>query len=137
MKKRKFYRKKKVEETPKQLPSNSRIIPEKLLSDHIVFLGGILCILLAILIVSLNLYTNYERQKELAKEQIKVLNELAYWQNEIKIKPDYRDGYFRLAILNYQLKDFDKANENLEKTMNLDPNFEKGRELRSLLENTK
>ncbi len=137
-KKRKFYKKEKVKEDKgKQLPSISRSIPDKLKTDHLVFLGGILCILTAILIVSVDLYSNYKLQRQLTNEKIKVLNEMVFWQNEVKSRPDYRDGYFSLALLNYQLKDFDKASENLNKVMILDPNFEKGRELKNLLENIK
>lgn len=71
----------------------------------------------------------------LNNEKIKVLNELVFWQKEIGERPNYRDAYFKLALLNYQLKDFDKANEYLKKTLSLDPNFEKGRELEKLLSN--
>lgn len=136
-KKRKFYRKEKPKEEIKKLPSNSRFIPEKFNADHIVFLAGILCILVAILIVSLDLYSNYKKQKILANEKIKVLDSMLFWQSEVKKKPDYRDGFFTLALLSYQLKDFDKANENLGKALSLDPNFEKGKELEDLLKNTK
>ena len=71
----------------------------------------------------------------LNNEKIKVQNELIFWQKEVGKMPNYRDAYFKLALLNYQLKDFDKANEYLKKTLSLDPNFEKGRELEKLLSN--
>jgi|WetSurMetagenome_2_1015567.scaffolds.fasta_scaffold378874_1 hypothetical protein len=132
-KKKKFYKKAKPKEEKKKLPINSRIITEKIKSDHFIFLLGISCVLAAILVVSIDLYRNYKLQRGLTNEKIKVLNELVYWQNEIKAKTDYRDGYFKLAILNYQLKDYGKAQEYLSKTMSLDPNFEKGKELEQLL----
>ncbi|MCL5970930.1 MAG: tetratricopeptide repeat protein [Patescibacteria group bacterium] len=46
---------------------------------------------------------------------------------------DYRDGYFRLAILEYQLNDNAKAQEYLDKVMKLDPNFEEGRKFEQFL----
>lgn len=131
-KKRKFYRKKKIEEA-KELPKNSRSFTENLASDHLVFFIGIACILLAILVVSVDLYSNYKLQKELASEKMKVAKGLTFWQKEIEDKPNYRDAYFSLAIIYYQLKDFKNSSQYLEKAMIIDPNFEKGKELRNLL----
>ena len=120
---------------PQKLPRNSRIIPERIHADEFIFTLGILCIFAAILVVSANLYKNLKEQKALVNEKIKVLREEAYWENEIKLKPDFRDAYFSLALINYQLNDLNKANEYLAKTLSLDPNFEKGRELGKLLGN--
>ena len=130
--KKKFYKKAEPKKS-KQFPSNSRFIPEKIFSDHFVFFVGVFCILLAILVVSLDLYNNYKKQKQLADENIKILNQLVFWQNEIEKRPNYRDAYFSLALLNYQLKDFNNASKNLQKALSLDPNFEKGRELGKIL----
>jgi tetratricopeptide (TPR) repeat protein len=134
-KKRRFYKKTKPKEAVKELPSNSRIIPEKFVSDHLVFFIGFICILLAILIVSLDLYTNYKEQRQLAYQKVKVDQDLKFWQNEVKENPDYRDGYFSLALLYYQLKDIKNASRNLDKAMNIDPNFEQGKQLREILTN--
>jgi hypothetical protein len=130
---KKFYKKAKPKAEKKEFPINSRIITEKLNSDHFIFLTGFLFILCAIFVVSIDLYRNFTLQRMLTNEKIRVLNELVFWQNEVKLKPDYRDAYFSLALLNYQLKDLNKSNEYLEKTMLLDPNFEKGKELKELL----
>ena len=130
--KKKFYKKKTVKEENK-FPSNSRFIPEKMLNDHVIFFAGILCILIAILVVSFDLYINYKEQRRLSDENIKILNDLVFWQNVAEERPDYRDAYFNLALLNYQLKDFDKASENLKKALSFDPNFEQGRELETIL----
>jgi hypothetical protein len=135
VKKKKFYKKELPRQSKKKLPINSRIITDKIKSDHFIFLVGILCVLAAILVVSVDLYQNFKVQRQLTNEKIKILNDLVFWQNETKRTPDYRDGYFKLAILNYQLKDYGKSQEYLNKTMLLDPNFEKGKELENLLGN--
>ena len=134
-KKRKFYKKAKTKEKRKEFPINSRTITEKFKSDHFIFLIGILLISTAILVVSLDLYSNIKLQKKLTNEKIQILNDLVFWQNEIKSTPNYRDGQFKLALLSYQLKDFNKASEYLNNAMIFDPNFEKGKELEKLLSN--
>ena len=45
------------------------------------------------------------------------------WENFVKQKPDYRDGYLKLAFFYHQLKDKQKASENLKKAKALDPNY--------------
>ncbi|EKD86830.1 MAG: hypothetical protein ACD_37C00134G0007 [uncultured bacterium] len=118
-----------------QFPSNYRIIPEKLRGDGFAFLVGVAFVLASIFVVGLDVYKNYNDQKSLTNEKIKVLNGLVFWENEVGGKSNYRDAYFKLALLNYQLKNLDEASENLDKALILDPNFEKGRELEKILEN--
>lgn len=130
--KTKIYKKAKSAKN-KQFPRNYRIIPEKLTGDGFAFLTGFLFILASIFVVSLDLYSNYTKNQALNNEKIKVQNELVFWQGEVEKRPNYRDAYFKLVLLNYQLKDFDKAKEYLKKTLNLDPNFEKGKEMEKLL----
>ncbi|MBI4097412.1 MAG: hypothetical protein HY426_00045 [Candidatus Levybacteria bacterium] len=130
-KSKKVYKKAK----PKQFPSNYRSIPERLNRDKTVFFVGFLAILLAILIISLDLYSNFTTQKKLNEERISVINQMSFWESEIRKRPDYRDAYFSLALLSFRLRDMDSARRNLNEALRLDPNFEKGRELEKLLEN--
>lgn len=126
---KKVYKKAK----PKEFPSNYRTIPEKLNRDEVVFFVGTLVIVLAMLIISLDLYSNFAAQKRTNEERTKVLNQLSFWSNEVKIHPNYRDAYFSLALLNFRLRDMDSARKNLNEALKLDPNFEKGIELERLL----
>jgi len=135
VKKKKFYKKEKSKEIKKELPSNSRSIPEKIISDHLVFAVGLTCIVLAIVLVSLSLYSNYQEKLQLSGERARIQKELDFWKGRAAEKPSYRDAYFSLALLYYQIKDFKNSSENLEKAMEIDPNFEEGRELRVILEN--
>ena len=127
---KKVYKKAK----PQQLPRNYRFIPEKLSGDSLGFFIGTVCILAAILIVSLDLSSNYKEGKKIISEKGKVLNEVAFWQNEVKIHPDYRDGYFSLALLEFQLRNLSETRSNIDKALNLDPNFKEGRDLQKQLE---
>lgn len=115
-----------------EFPRNFRSFPEKV-SDEFIFLLGLTVILVSGLIVGLDLYQNLAQQKQLASQTSQLQSKLNFWQKEVKNHPDYRDGYFSLALISYQLKDFDSSRLNLEKALNIDPNFEKGRQLEELL----
>jgi|SRR3989344_6639475 len=131
---KKIFKKAKPKKTQK-FPSIYRIIPEKLNKDETVFFVGLVAILAAILILSFDSYSNFNKQNNLIDKKSKILTELAFWRNEAKIHPNYRDAYFNLAVLNFQLKNFEESQKNLNKAFELDPNFEKGRELEKLLNN--
>lgn len=133
-KRKKFFKKAKTKEEKKKIPRKYRGITEKIHSDHTVFFTGLIFITIAIIAVGLDLYSNYSTRKQLQAEKIKVTRELDYWEKEIREKPNFRDGYFSLALIYYQLKDFKTSSGYLDKAMALDPSFEKGKELRVLLE---
>jgi len=71
-----------------------------------------------------------EKAKERPK---KIRQEIEFWQEIIKEKQDYRDAYFQLAVLNYQIYQKGPAVKYLQKTLNLDPNFEPAKKLEKLL----
>ena len=56
-------------------------------------------------------------------ERSKIEREVRYWEKIISTRPDYRDAYFKLALLEYQLGDSDKTRIYLEKTLEIDPNY--------------
>ena len=75
-----------------------------------------------------------EKDLKKAKESpSQIQHEISFWEKIIKEKPDYRDAYFQLAILSYQLGKIKKAQTYLQKTLDLDPNFEPARKLEKML----
>ena len=58
---------------------------------------------------------------------------ISAWEKIVEEKPNYRDGYLQLAILHYKLYENEKAKEYLQKTLDLDPNYEPARELEEIL----
>lgn len=71
---------------------------------------------------------------EIAKSRSsKIRQEISFWEKVVKEKPDYRDAYFQLAVLNYQLNHIKKAKEFLLKTLEIDPNFESAKKLEKIL----
>ncbi len=118
----------------KKLPSNYRTIPEKLNSDKLIFLVGFVSVFVAVILISLNVYLAFERQKSLINERFELVKELSFWEREVKEKPDYRDAQMNVALLNFRLKNFSASRENLEKVFSIDPNFKEGRELEKILD---
>lgn len=133
-KKRKFYKRKQKKVEKKKLPSNSRTITDKLINDHSVFFIGIACITIAIILVSYDFYNNLLRQDTVYEARGKIIGDLNYWNREVIEKPNYRDGYFSLSLIYYQLGDYKNSIENLNKAMNIDPNFSKGKQLKKIIE---
>lgn len=74
-------------------------------------------------------YIISNKKQTLDRERQAVLAEITAWENRASQYSGYRDAYFTLAVLYYQLHKREKAKENLEKVFQIDPNFEKGREL--------
>ncbi len=116
----------------REFPKIYRTITERLNSSKIVVL--VLFILaVAIIISGLDLYKNLEAKQKIDKERQEIISEINFWQGIASKYKGYRDAYYQLAVLEYRLKDFDKAKFYLEKALALDPNFEEGRRLRRFL----
>ena len=84
---------------------------------------------MAIGAVAFDGYTNYRENKRFIQERTEINSKIVFWQSAIDRFPNYRDAYFKLAVLNYRLKNYDKAKEYLNKALKIDPNFKEGREL--------
>jgi tetratricopeptide (TPR) repeat protein len=64
-------------------------------------------------------------------EDIKKL--IILWEEIVAQKPDYRDGFLQLAILNYKISENEKAEEFLKKALIVDPNFPLAEELKKII----
>lgn len=67
------------------------------------------------------------------QKQFDLETEYHYFQTLVRNHPDYRDGFYRLALLSYQLGRNEEALEHLETVRVLDPNFPGILELETLL----
>lgn len=90
-------------------------------------------IIIGITIVGLDLNKNLLEKQRINQEKEKILSEIKFWQDISQKYKGYRDAYFKLSLLEYQLGNIDKSRTYLKTTFTLDPNFEKGRELEKLL----
>lgn len=106
-------------------------IPDKI---KYIFAGGLcLVLLLTVIAAGLSLFSHLQQKKELDNNKSKILSQIQVWQEIVGKYKDYRDGYLTLSILEYKLGNNDKARFYLQKTLSIDPNFEKARELEKIL----
>jgi tetratricopeptide (TPR) repeat protein len=78
-------------------------------------------------------FSLYQQKRYAEMERASLEKQVAYWEGIVRKYNDYRDGYFTLAVLEYELGDQAKAKQYLGKTLVLDPNFAPGRELEQKL----
>ena len=133
----KFFRKKskpeqKADKKPRQFPSISRFFTEHKKRIGIILLFVVLFV--AICLASLQAYRHYQEKEKVLSQRKEVLTKIAYWQKVVTEKKDYRDGYFQLAMLWYQLGKNEQAKMYLGQALKLDPNFEEGRKLEKILQ---
>lgn len=114
-----------------KLPTISRLIPD---GKWLSILLGICIFLFAITsILGSQLYTLGQERKVLEQERQQIFVKINHWEKVVGKYSDYRDGYFQLALLYFQLKNTEKAKHYLSKALELDPNFEEGRKFEKIL----
>ncbi len=91
-------------------------------------------LLILVIVASITLVTTVKQKQRQDRERAEIVAEIAYWQTVVKNYKDSRDAYFSLAVLEYRLKNMQKAREYIQKALSIDPNFEKGRQLERLLQ---
>ena len=85
--------------------------------------------------VGLDLNKNLEEKELRQKLYDSKTQEIKFWEENLSKYPEYRDAYFRLAILRYEVGDFGESESYLKKVFLLDPSFEEGKKLEKLLRN--
>ena len=62
-----------------------------------------------------------------------IKNRFDAWKNIVDTHPDYRDGYYMLSLLSYQLRHFEESRAYLAAVKKLDPNFNGISQMEALL----
>lgn len=116
-----------------QSPSISRFIPEFIHSSNpfylkivaVSFISGFL--LMAISMKGYQLINTVQEIRSAHAQRVHLSEELNYWQSVTQDHSGYRDAYFKVALLAYQLGDKEKARKNLIEALAIDPTFKEGR----------
>ncbi|SRR5258708_713915 len=116
--------------TNSQFPNIYRFITDRW------FLFGLICgiLLVGIIILVSTIRFNMERKQELEKERASIQKQLTFWQKNVKQNSGYRDAYFQMALLEYQLGNFQAGEGYLAKVKLLDPNFQEAYKLEKLMQ---
>ena len=97
----------------------------------IVFIFAVLIIF--ILIFVFDLYKNFVKNQQVQTQRQKLTHEINIWKNFSEKYPNYKEVYFQIAVREYELGDFGKANSYLQKTLLLDPNYNEALKLQRIL----
>ncbi len=104
---------------------------KKLKLEALVFLYVVT--IFSILILCFNLLTNLQKQKEINFQREKIQSEIKLWQDVADKFKNYKEAYYQLAVLEYKLGEIEKSKFYIEKSLYLDPSFDKARELKKIL----
>ncbi len=115
---------------PKKFPSISRTITEK---DRFWILTSSVIILVCLILVSISSYKNWKELDSLKAQRSRLLKEESFWKETLHKYPDYRDGYIKLAIVEYELNNKDYSRENIQKALSIDPNYQKAADLEKIV----
>jgi len=106
-------------------PNILRFITEEWKIIFSSFASGM--ILIAIVLQGLSFYQNIKEQQRLKLEREAVLKELSYWKGTAVKYKNYRDVYFKIAELDYELGSTEEAKMYIKKALDIDPNFKQAR----------
>lgn len=87
------------------------------------------------LFVAVDLYKNFAKNQQIQTQRQKLIHEINIWQNFSEKYPNYKEVYFQIAVREYELGDFNKANLYLQKALFLDPNYTEALKLQRILNN--
>lgn len=97
----------------------------------VALVSGILIVLILSLSVQINQQIKVFSEQQAEKQEIE--NEQRYWEGIVKAYPGYRDAYYKLALVTYQLGDEKNALIAINNALRLDPLFKEGRAFRERL----
>jgi tetratricopeptide (TPR) repeat protein len=138
---RKRYKKSEINlNKSKKPPSIKRSIIEfgiSLVHEEKVLLTAILTAVFffcLVLYASTQLSQALQLQQQAKAHRDRLVYEISFWEQVLRVHPDYRDAYFMLAVLKYRFGERIPSKEYLQKAMEIDPNFAQGKKLQQLLE---
>ena len=117
-----------------KFPRISRFITERTVYERAAIILSLILII-ATGFIGYQLYINFQEKQKLDEEREKISREIEYWQGIIGKYKNFRDAYFMLSVLEYRLKNAEKAKDYLQRVFELDPNFEEGRKLEKVIRN--
>jgi tetratricopeptide (TPR) repeat protein len=83
---------------------------------------------------SIKVYQNYQAITQISRQRQQIQGKINFWQSIADKYEGYKDAYFQMAILDYQLGNFQKAKLENQKALILDPNFEDAKNLKNVLD---
>lgn len=119
-----------------RFPKINRIFTDKSFwrTKHILIILFLSIFFVVFTVVGFDLLNNIQQKIQLDKQRQEIISQISYWKEITNKYKGYRDGYFQLAVLEYRLNDTERAKSYLQNALDIDPNFQRGRELKKTLD---
>jgi tetratricopeptide (TPR) repeat protein len=104
------------------------------ISAAIIAFVVIVILTVGISFFSIKVYQNYQEITQINMQRQQIQSRINFWQSIADKYEGYKDAYFQMAILDYQLGNFQKAKQENLKALMLDPNFEDAKNLKDVLD---
>lgn len=117
-----------------------RLLSQSKYKKQIIYIFSFLLILITVLlfittsILAIKLYHEVNTYQKIASQRQLIQQKINFWQSFKESYDGYKDAYFQIALLEYQLGNNEKAKEYNKKSLLLDPGFEEAKNLEVLLE---
>ena len=117
-------------------------LSNRLKFKKIAIIGSIVLLFFIVIVLAVGIslagirfYNYYSEYKQISIRRENLQSQINFWQSIADKYDGYKDAYFRIALLEYQLSDFQKAKEANLKALILDPNFDDAKKLETVLSN--
>ncbi len=99
----------------------------------IVFIFAVIFVF--ILFTAVDLQRNFVKNQQIQAQRQKLIHEINIWKSFSDKYKNYKEVYFQIAVREFQLGNFKSANQYLQKTLFIDPNYEEALKLQRELSN--
>lgn len=103
-----------------------------IISSVLVFLL-ILNLTIGSILLGLMIYKNLKNVRSINSQREKMQSDINFWTSVANKYPGFKDAYFRVAVLEYNLGDFKKAEAFNSEALVLDPNYKNALDLEKIL----
>jgi len=115
-------------------PSNQAKLKEIMFfSKIVVMLIIIIALICGIAVFSLKTYQYYAKAQQVLAQEQQMQSKINFWQSIADKYEGYKDAYFQMAVLDYELGNISKAKRENKKALTLDPNFTDAIKLETIL----
>lgn len=121
-----------IPERPRKFSFREYLRERRLHTVALVTLSS--CFLAAIVFTLPQIKQAQEQKQKVEKAYNLKMSEIKKWEAVVQKHRDYRDGYFKLAALEYEVGNKGKARLYSKKALYIDPNFEPAERLMNLLQ---
>ena len=119
-----------------KFPRIYRKIPEHLEFLHVLenlkkmaIVFAFASVFVFILFITADLYKNFINIRQIQAQRQKLIHEIKLWESFSEKYKNYKEVYFQIAIREFELGNFNKVRQSLQKALFIDPNYEEALKL--------